>query len=264
VQPPVSWNTQYSIGYIWAEPYHSPTYALLKPFALAGAAFAVYFLAQSRQPNWKVISLCAVTVAAGTLAKPSFAICALPALVLCAVYQQARKAPFSRIGVLCGWLLPGLATLAWQYLRTYATPDDPSRYADSIIFAPLAVMRVHTNDLAAPYFWSTLLPLCVFAVFGKQAWADGGLRFSLIAFLFGTVYTYTLAEQARLGAGNFLWSSYITLFVLYFFAVVFVLRQLTNQVPTAKTLLRAAPCIVILIWQLTSGFSVHMNYIGRY
>ena len=260
VQPLVPLSATYTIGYIWAEPYHSPTYALLKPFALAAAAFAVYFLAASRKPDWRLISLCAITVAAGTLAKPSFAICALPAVVLCSAYQYARQAAFSKIGVLCGWLLPALVVLLWQYFRTYASSHDPARYANSIIFAPLAVMTSHTSELAAPYFWSILLPASVLVVYGKRAWADGGLRFSLTAFLFGTTYAYTLAEQYYHFTGNFLWSAYITMFIVYFFSTVFVLKQLTKPAPKFATLLRALPCLVVLTWNLAAGVSVHMNY----
>jgi hypothetical protein len=217
VQPPVGWGARYFIGYLWAEPYHSPTYALSKPFALASAAFAAYFLGTAAKPSWKTISLCAASVALGAIAKPSFMICALPAVVLCAAYQEIRKAPFSRSGVLYGWILPALSVLAWQYYRTYVLEGTQSQYGDSIIFAPLAVMRFHTNNLAIPYILSALLPLSVLLVYGRQAWADSGFRFSLIAFLFGTVYSYTLAEKLRLAAGNFLWSGYITVFVIYFF-----------------------------------------------
>ena len=221
---------------------------------------AVYFLAASRKPDWRLISLCAITVAAGTLAKPSFAICALPAVVLCSAYQYARQAAFSKIGVLCGWLLPALVVLLWQYFRTYASSHDPARYANSIIFAPLAVMTSHTSELAAPYFWSILLPASVLVVYGKRAWADGGLRFSLTAFLFGTTYAYTLAEQYYHFTGNFLWSAYITMFIVYFFSTVFVLKQLTKPAPKFATLLRALPCLVVLTWNLAAGVSVHMNY----
>ena len=264
VQPPVSWKATYSIGYLWAEPYYSPTYALSKPFALASAAFAAYFLVTTTKPSWRAISLCAVSVALGAIAKPSFMICALPAVVLCAAYRHVRKASFSLPGVLYGWVLPALSVLVWQYYRTYASIGTASQYGDSILFAPLAVMRYHTNDIAIPYLLSALLPLSVLLVYGRRAWADSGFRFSAIPFLFGTAYTYTLAEKLRFTAGNFLWSGYITLFVVYFFAVVFVLKQVTNSPPTVRALLPAAPCLAILVWQLTSGIAVHMNFIRLY
>jgi hypothetical protein len=154
--------------------------------------------------------------------------------------------------------------LAWQYYRTYFVEGTQTQYGDSIIFAPLAVMRFHTNNLFMPYLLSALLPLSVLLVYGRRAWADGGFRFSVIAFLFGTIYSYTLAEKLRLAAGNFLWSGYITVFVLYYFSVVFVLKDVSKRPPTVGTALRAAPCLAVRAWQLTSGFSVHMNFIGLY
>lgn len=259
VQPPVPRNSVYTIGYLWTEPYHSPTYALLKPLALAAATFAVFFLSGRGRPDRKVLTVCAAVVAAGTLAKPSYAICALPALVLCSLYFLARNKPFSRIGVMAGWCLPACFVLAWQYLRTYILTDQ-SRYADAIVFAPLAVMKSHASDLAAPYVWSVLLPLCVVAIYGRRALSDSALRFSLTAFLFGTAYTYGLAERHHLEAGNFLWSSYITLFIVYFFSIVFVIRELIHAPGAVKAWMRAAPCLAVVAWQLTSGISVHMTY----
>jgi hypothetical protein len=264
VQPPVGWRARYFIGYIWAEPYHSPTYALLKPFALLAAVFAVYFFSQSKKNDWKSVLLCSFAVGAGTLSKPSFAICAFPAVVLYSADRYVRKAPFSKMAVLCGWLIPALAVLMWQYYRTYQGHDDPSQYSDRIIFAPLVVMRLHAKHLAAPYFWSILLPLCVLLAYGKRAWADTGLKFSLLTFLFGTLYAYTLAEQLRLQAGNFLWSAYITLFVVYFFSVVFVFRQVMVMRTSKENRWRARVSLAALAWQLTSGIAVHLNYVRLY
>jgi hypothetical protein len=265
VQPAVPWRSTYSIGYIWAEPYYSPTYVLLKPLALAVAAFAVYFLTRSRKRNWGLISLCAVAAAAGTLAKPSFAICAVPAILVCSAYKYLRKEPFSRLGVLCGILLPMLAVLIWQHQRTYAGSGDPLRdYSDSIVFVPLAVMRIHTSGLGVKYLLSTLFPLSVFVLYGKRAWADGGLRLSMIAFIFGTAYAYTLGEKLHLAAGNFLWSAYITVFLLYSFALMFVLKQVISGGPKGAMLKRAGPCLAVMIWHLASGLSVHLTYLRLY
>ena len=35
---PITSAQAYTLGYLWPEPYHSPTYTMLKPFALAGFA----------------------------------------------------------------------------------------------------------------------------------------------------------------------------------------------------------------------------------
>jgi hypothetical protein len=196
----------------------------------------VSFLAESATVNWFRISLCAVAVAAGTFARPSYAIAALPAVVVCAAYNHIRREAFSRAGLLWGFVLPALTALLWQFLRTYASTDphkyaDPFIYRDSIILAPLAVMRLHSTNLFSKYILSTLFPLSVLLLFGKRAWADHGFRFSCVAFIFGCGYTYALAEKARLAAGNFLWSGYITLFMLNCFAALFVTRQLADTKP---------------------------------
>ena len=263
VQPAVPWGSVYTIGYMWAEPYYSPTYALLKPLAVIVAVVAVYFLSRSGETNWKLISVCAAAGAAGTLAKPSFAICAVPAIIACSAYKYFRKEPFSQLGVLCGILLPMLAVLIWQHHRTYAGVSDSGDYRDSIVFVPLAVMRIHTSGLALKYLLSTLFPLSVVLLYGRRAWADSGLKFSLLALLVGTLYTYTLGEKLRLAAGNFLWSAYITVFLVDFFGVVFLVKQVAVG-SKRTTLIRVLPCLLVMIAQLAIGLSVHLTFLRMY
>jgi hypothetical protein len=206
------------------------------------------------------LSFCAVCVAAVTLAKPSFTICALPAIGVLSARNWFRKTPFSKTGVFYAWLLPASAVLVWQLNRTYASPGGPGHYTDTIVFAPLAVMRIHSSGLLAKYLLSVLFPLSVLALFRKRAWNDAGLRFSVVAFAFGTVYAYSLGERVQLASGNFLWCAYITLFLLYFFAAVFVVKQLTDPVPaTADTRMVALACLGVLAWQLAIGISVHLT-----
>ncbi len=262
LQPLVPLGTGYTIGYLWAEPYHSPTYAFLKPFAVAAAAFAVYFLTASRKPSWKTVALSAAAVAAGTLTKPSYAISALPALVLYAALQHRRAKSFSKIGVVCGWLLPALAVLGWQYYRTYGSWEGGERYKDAILFAPLAVMRAHSTDLGARYFWSVLPALAVLLAYGRRALDDEGLRFTLTAFLFGTMYTYLLSEQFNLASGNFLWSAYITLCILYLYSALFVVKMAASKPASVASWARATPCLAIIAWQLVTGISVHWIYMA--
>ena len=260
---PVEPRISYTIGYLWAEPYYSPTYVLLKPLALAASAFAVCFLTPRGRDRRLSIVLCAAVVAAGTLAKPNFALCALPAVVVCSAWNYLRKRRFSMAGVAFGILLPALAVLLWQYQRTYASVAE-HQYSDSIVFAPLAVMKYHATGLALKYLLSVLFPLSVLAVYGRRAWADTGLRFSSVAFAFGTAYTYTLAEKQGLGNGNFLWGTYITLFILFFFSIAFLLRQIRDGVRTPAAWLRATPCLLALAAHLESGISTHLLYLRMY
>jgi hypothetical protein len=125
-------------------------------------------------------------------------------------------------------------------------------------------MRIHTSGLALKYLLSILFPLSVVVLYGKRAWADSGLKFSLLAFLIGTVYTYTLGEKLRLAAGNFLWSAYITVFLVDFFAMVFLVKQVAAVGSKRTTLSRVVPCLSVLIVQLAIGLSVHLTYLRIY
>lgn len=250
------------IGYLWAEPYHNPTYALLKPFALVSTALLLSFLAGRTPPGWRRISICAVIVAAGTLAKPNLAICALPAIAVWAAYAWLRKEPVPLKVLILAWIVPAVAVLSWQHQWAY-WGDPSTRYHDSIVFAPLKAMRIHSTNLALQYLLTILFPLTVLAVYPKRAWQDIGFRFSAIAFLFGTAYTYTLGEKIHMGDGNFLWSAYITLFLLYLFSTLFLIRQIRSGA-TRSAWLRAAPCVVALGWHLTSGSLVYGHFLKIY
>jgi hypothetical protein len=250
---PIS-RQMYQIGFIYSEPYLSPTYALMKPFALLSAAFVVYFLRAPRRSHWSATLACAFAAIASTMAKPSFAICAVPSSALLAAFSVAKKKPFSMAGVIGGFLIPAVAVLGWQLLRTYqpdATLDTPD-YRDSIVFAPLKVMRLYATGLSLKYLLSGVGPFCVLVFYFRRAWSDSGVRFATCALVFGAAYTYLFAEKLRLGAGNFLWSSYISMFILNVFALLFLLRQM--MVDRNWRLIPAVICASGFMWQIESGF----------
>jgi hypothetical protein len=140
----------YRIGYFWAEPYYSLTFSVMKPLALMSAFSALAFLnagAAAKTPSPLAIVAAALLTAAGTLAKPSFAICLIPAVLVLAALRSFGRQSLTWRALLLGVILPASAVLILQYVLSYSGAESGVRYQRSVIFAPLKVLRHHSEDL---------------------------------------------------------------------------------------------------------------------
>jgi hypothetical protein len=251
----------YMIGYLWPAPYHNPTYQVLKPLALGASLLVVAFLGNPKSTGPLRIAACAVMVVAGALAKPSYLICAIPAVIVCAGYAYLKRKPVAAAALAFGFLLPAIAILLWQHHRTYATPI-PGYYADSIIWSPFGVVLAYTPHVFKGFALSVLFPAAVLAMFGRRAWRDIGMRFAIVLFAFGAAAAYLMAEKKYFLAGNFFWSGYITLFILVVFCASFLLRVTFVEPRQPGFWWRLAPCVAAAAVQIGSGLKMHMLYLG--
>jgi hypothetical protein len=112
VAQPIARLPWYAIGYLWNDPYNTPTFTLLRPFAVAAFFLTVRFLFGRRRPDWGLLVAFFLAVAGGALAKPSYLICLLPATVILASLRMLRRAPLSPAALLIGFGAPALAVLA--------------------------------------------------------------------------------------------------------------------------------------------------------
>ena len=103
----------YQIGYLWAEPYWSPTYSLMKPLALASAVSALAFLTSATTSRLAVMTA-AIATAAGALAKPSFVICLMPAVVILGALRSKDHEAVDWKAITLGLLAPGAVVLLLQ------------------------------------------------------------------------------------------------------------------------------------------------------
>jgi hypothetical protein len=245
----------YRIGYIWAEPYYSPTCALMKAFSFISTMFAVTFLRPEPgniSPP-KSIVVCALATAAGTLAKPSFAICMVPALLVLVALRFCRSQFIDLRAITLGLLAPAVLVLAVQYHLSFSGTSGGAAYHNSVIFAPLAVMKYHSKDLVRKFVSSIAFPLAVYVLYWARARRDTSLNFAFLLFGFGISYTYLLSEKLNGWTGNFLWSSYIGLFMVFVFAVVFYVRQVFKTTHDRIEIARHVICFGVLMLHVRSG-----------
>lgn len=214
-------------GYVGINVYHNPTVNLVKPLALilimlvAGNMFSNR---KARRP--KTIVGAALITLLSMLAKPNFAMCFIPALVVWLLYLRLNKNTSSQVDFklpLFGAIVPGLFMLALQY--GFYRESDVSN-ASSIVFAPLEVYASygHAKLLLPKLLLSLVFPLSVLLYFRKKVLSDPMVVISWITLFFGLMYSYLLAEHPCFQAGNMLWSAQVSLYALFVFTTLFLLK----------------------------------------
>ena len=221
-------------GYIATSVYHSPSLALLKPLALLAWLQAIRIF-EPGKAGLRSVAFAATVVGLGVLAKPNFAVALLPALVSFAGWRTLRHRPGDSVDwrrVWLGFVAPGCAVLAWQYLYTYSSNQaaHPSEMASGIVFAPLrivsALSQASPAGLTMRFLLSILFPAAVYLAYTPQARRDVALNLAWVLFSAGAACSYLLAESGpRAADGNFLWSGQITLFILFATSATFALRH---------------------------------------
>jgi hypothetical protein len=260
VAQPITSAQAYTVGYLWPEPYHSPTYTMLKPFALAGFAGTAWFLTRSHC-RVGLAALFAVVTVASALSKPNFVICLLPAASLMLAYRVWRREPVSPRALIVGLYAPAAAVLVWQFLVTFSGAGGASEmYRASVSWAPLKFMHFWATDLTAKLLASVLFPVTVTAFYWPLACRDTLLQFAWLCFGFGALYTYGVVETPNWAAGNFVWSSYVTLLTLLVATMTFWLRQAAST----EGRWRAIVCGAVLALHILSGVRLTALYLTHY
>jgi hypothetical protein len=228
---------QLYLGYVVTNVYHNPTITMAKPLALLlfgvlllafrepirwseDSYFARYFgadLPQRRVYRFFFVVCVALLSVLSALAKPSFTLCLLPAVLILILVYIAQRKSFDWTLVFAGIVLPSIAVLVWQYSVTYS--QGSTLTSSSVIFAPFLVIGQYVdtmNELLIRFFMSVAFPAVVTLVYFKNALADRYLRLGWLLFSIGAFYTYFLAETGdRLIHGNFVWGAQLTLYILF-------------------------------------------------
>jgi hypothetical protein len=239
------------LGYIGINVYHNPTITLLKPLALASFLYATASLAGEQRTELRTIALAATVTVAAIVAKPSYTICLLPALVLLCAINRSRGTHCNLRLLTGGFLLPGITLLAAQFSMTYSAGQLPGVYEgqSAIILAPLVVMHFYSSWLGCKLLLSILFPLTLLLFNFRAVLNETGLLLAWVTFLCGAAYTYLAAESGpRLHQGNFTWSGQITLFILFAASASFLWQQQPDQPRRGRNI-----CSALFLLHVISG-----------
>lgn len=221
------------LGYIVTSTLHNPTTILARPLALLAFIAVVPMLDGRPSQSGRRQAAAAAVLVLSTLAKPSFTLCLLPALVGVALAHRRRlgaPAMFRLAAVLglCG------SVMVWQ--QRFAFTQETGK-GGGIAFSPLEVVSSQADHIALRLVLSLLFPLVVMLVWWREVWADTWMQVAWASFGFGAAAFYLLIETGlRAGDGNFGWSAQLTLFVLFVVSARFVVRQGAQGARTKQVL----------------------------
>lgn len=225
---------------------------MLRPFALLSFIYTAYVLNPARAVSATlppgIVLTGGLAAVAAALAKPSYAICIIPAAGLFWLYWLYRRRTLNWPALL-GTLLPTGLILVVQFFALPASGGD----AGAITWMPLGFFAdFHPLDVLLRLGLSVAFPLAVYLAYWPQARRDGRLNLAWLTFLFGAFYTYFIVEGNRVTHGNFTWSGQITLFILFVISAAMLVQQAYREqqiVIDRRSLL----CGGVLLLHLISG-----------
>ena len=238
-------------GYFPPNQWHSPTTLFSKPFALLllGLGPAVVWSTRGARAGQTRILISAALVVTSVLVKPNFIMAFLPALSALAVLHW-RRTDWRWFGL--SFAIPAVAVLGWQYYVVYPLNPDGA----GVILAPLQAIGVRSSTDLVTLGWrliaSVLFPLTAVACFPSVR-ADRRVQLGWATVFIGAAIGYLLAESQRPGAGNFLWSGQLAVFVLFAASTVAVLRDAATAGAGGRRLRRFALCGSVFLWHVASG-----------
>jgi hypothetical protein len=218
-------------GYIGISTYHNPTINLLKTFAILVFLYTMNVFREKRIRGETVTLV--ILIIFSTLTKPNYTIALLPAIAVFVVYRIIKKRFVKWKMLIFGIGIPSVIVLGWQYFF-YFGQDIQS----NIIFSPFQVYLLRgkgTLGILANFILSIAFPLCVYVLDYHKARRNFSLNFSWLVFLFGSFYSYFLAQGGKeLGAGNFFWSAQIALFILFLVSAKHFIDNNRNFISSAS------------------------------
>jgi hypothetical protein len=214
---------KFYFGYIGFAVYHNPTIILLRPLALVLWLHTITNI--NNKVNFPIILSGFFVMVLATLAKPSYSMCLVPGIGLVILWQIIRQRKVNWWFMVFGFFLPAFLILGWQYLVTFQSEAQNT----SIIFAPFKVIRWMSHKIVFKFLLSIIFPLSTSIFYIKRLIHDKAMMISWFIFGIGSFFGYFLAEGGKsIYNGNFLWSTQITLFILFFQSIIFLLNQKTT------------------------------------
>lgn len=197
------------IGQIPPNVWHNSTEILLMPLAFALFWTTLRFL-ETAATRWLWWSL--PLVALSLAAKPSFALCLLPALALLAWLRFRWTPPFQLVLLLLG---AAVVLLAAQTAYVYAF-DAQTAGGSGIAIHPLVVWRFFSASIPLSLLASCIFPVAALALGGSAVRATLAVRYAALLLLIALAEYALLAERGRRELeGNLTWQSIVAMWILF-------------------------------------------------
>ncbi len=250
------------LGYFSANPYHNPTFILLKPLALIWFYIAAENL--FKRSELKLILATALIVFLASSAKPSFTLTFIPAigLVWLCFYTKKFKQLNWRL-LIWGMGVAAVLVLSTQYLVSY-TAAGLDASVEKFAFTPFKTLLAYSSSyfqVALKIVMSAVFPLYVTIYYWKDV--KGKLTFQLgwMNFLVGLVMALLFSEEVRYAHGNFLWGPMTGIFILFVITIIQYFNDLAPKLEQRSARWKDWIPALLLALHLACGLIYYINAI---
>lgn len=200
------------IGYINGNPFHNPTYTLMKPFAIFFFIFTINSL--YKKVGWKEVLLSGLILFLASIAKPNFTLSFIPSVGFVAIFLNFKRLKelnwkFFTISI----VFVSLFALITQYIIMYS-----GTRGDRVLFSPFTAIMAYLPDLPTiigSILLSIVFPILIIIVYWKKVKNQLSLTLVLVNFVISFVISYSFMEQVDMLSLNFLWTIMFATFLLF-------------------------------------------------
>lgn len=267
------------LGYFSQNPFHNPTFILLKSIALL---HFILFCKAIKNDDRESRGLAAYLVlgallALTVIAKPSYFVAFVPSVVLVVVFNVAfpkysELSPI-RVMLIFSTLLPGLVVIIWQFFHFFV--ESGGRV--SIGFGFLDTYSIYSYPWTFPFklFGSVVFPISLIWLMGRRLARKIDFQISSIMLLTSIFYASFIVElydEKISGDGNWIWSSQLANFMLFFVCIqYYALEIFSARRAVTRSYQLLVPALVLFlhavagaIWWVANIFPNVIDPFGRY
>jgi hypothetical protein len=262
------WNggEYFYIGRLAWNVWHNPTYITVLPFSILLFMFTPSFI---KKPL-SYAPLISFLVLLNLLIKPSFLFAWIPAVFFYTLLKE-KKINLKVFQVSFILFASGIAILTMFmiiYLRggldELVLKSEASGIGLAFFIVWKSFIDVGDVSLLGALITSFLFPLLFFLFYGRSRRINTLTRLSLVQLLFGVIFALIIVETGeRLMHGNFFWTAYATVMMLYIAVIVNVLQIYRVEKLSPRMIILAG---VFLLHAFTGGFYIYqiietLNYL---
>jgi hypothetical protein len=251
-------NPQIYLGQLSPNVYHSPTYLLMKPFAIATVFLAIRIMdGHARGADYWC---CAAAYAASLFAKPNFALVFMPAVWLVVGFRYVFSGAGGPVARRTVTFLGALSLLTivvgtWQYVNVFTSASagwlaqNPTGESRIVIDTFLRHWQTRTPSVPYSIVAALAFPLAVTAFRWRSTFATPARSLPWLMLLLGIGMYATLIDTVWIGVSNFGWSYMIGQVMVFLYGVI----EFVRWRPTRSDALAYGVTSVLLSLHVLSG-----------
>jgi len=241
------YNKYYILGQWSPNIWYSPTFVMLKPFALLSIFFIVKTL---KHQSFKLLTFTIIVAILSIFSKPSFIVVFLPAVLIYYFLRSNYQNKRNTIMILI-LFLSTVGSVFFQYSLLF------SESSVSILVDICGVWSKYTTSILVSLVLGMAFPLAYLLLYPKKVYKCDYLLLSWIMAVISFFIAITFAESGeRYMHGNFFWSYATSLNVLFIFSLILFIKHFDWKGIKTWTML------ILLIAHIVFGYNYLVHILG--